>query len=459
MPSIDMASDYDVARDIVENRRDHGLIRAVGPWGFSASVVNIVVGAGIFAVPGTLAAAVGLYAPLAIAACGIIVGSVAICFAEAGSRVPTSGGAYGYVEAAFGRFPGYMAGVLVWFTNVLAGGGIAAALADVAVSVLPPAPNTPASFPPLATLTRVAVIVGVLGGIAAINVRGAAQGARFITVGTALKLIPLAVFVLIGAGAIHAANFVSTVHPTTTGLGRALILAVFAFTGMETSLGAGGEVMQPARNIPRGLALALLCVAGLYMAIQLIAQGMLGPALAHSTVPLAEAMGTISPALRLLMLAGAAVSMLFWLGSDVLGSPRILFGMARDGLLPGILGRVHPRNHVPHIAILCHAAIGMALALTGSFAELAVLSTLAVAPLYMASCAAALVLKRRQVAYAGRPLDFPALGVAATIGISGMTIMIALASRSEILGLFAVLALCALAYAVHTRLAAGGGIG
>ncbi|HEY0341858.1 MAG TPA: amino acid permease, partial [Steroidobacteraceae bacterium] len=100
--------------------RDAGLVRQVGPWGLAASIVSIVVGAGIFAVPGKLAAAVGPYAPLAFLICGLAVGSVAICFAEGGSRIPTSGGVYGYIEAAFGPLGGYVAVPLLWFGDVLA---------------------------------------------------------------------------------------------------------------------------------------------------------------------------------------------------------------------------------------------------------------------------------------------------------------------------------------------------
>src|ERR1700680_2245665 len=85
-----------------ENQRDIGLVRAVGPWAFAASIVSMIVGAGIFAVPAALAACIGPYAPLAFLACGFAVGAVAICFAEGGSRVPTSGGVYGVIEAAFG---------------------------------------------------------------------------------------------------------------------------------------------------------------------------------------------------------------------------------------------------------------------------------------------------------------------------------------------------------------------
>src|SRR6202041_1418314 len=107
-----------------------------------------------------------------------------------------------------------------------------------------------------------------------------------------------------------------------------LILAMFLFTGMETALCASGEVRNPARTIPRALIIALLAVTLLYVIIQFVAQGILGSALAESTVPLADAMSRVSPALRLLMLAGAALSMLGYLTADLMGTPRVLFAFA-----------------------------------------------------------------------------------------------------------------------------------
>src|SRR6202453_5509484 len=103
-----------------ENQRDIGLVRAVGPWAFAASIVSMIVGAGIFAVPAALAACIGPYAPLAFLVCGVAIGAVATCFAEGGSRMPTSGGPYGYIEAVFGPLAGYIAGTLLWLGNVLA---------------------------------------------------------------------------------------------------------------------------------------------------------------------------------------------------------------------------------------------------------------------------------------------------------------------------------------------------
>jgi amino acid transporter len=288
---------------------------------------------------------------------------------------------------------------------------------------------------------------------------------RLIGVATALKVLPLLVFVLAGAAVLllgaHGAPAAGHIAAQASGVvgdsghlrpGRGLILGVFAFMGMETSLAASGEVRDPARSIPRALLAALLSVTVLYVAIQLIAQGLLGSALASSPVPLADAMGRIHPALRTLMLAGAAISMFGWMGTDILGTPRMLFAFARDGLMPRVLGRVHPRTHVPYVAILCYAAIAMALALSGTFAELAVLSSLATAALYIAGCTAAWRLRRRQVAQAGPPLDFRGLGAVSVVAIGSMLALIALASRLEIVGLAVLMSASAAVYWLLTRL-------
>jgi basic amino acid/polyamine antiporter, APA family len=427
-----------------ENQRDIGLVRAVGPWAFAASIVSMIVGAGIFAVPAALAACVGPYAPLTFLACGFAVGAVAICFAEGGSRVPTSGGVYGVIEAAFGPLAGYVCGTLLWVCCVLACGAVAAALADVAATLFPQSLTGP---------VRGAVIIGVIGGIALVNIGGVARGARLVSATTTLKLAPLAIFILAGASAIHGSNFVLTVQPDAQGLGRALILAVFALVGMETSLCASGEVVQPNRTIPRALAIAMLSTTILYMAIQVTAQGILGSSLATSKAPLADAMAHIHPALRAVMLAGTALSMFGWLGSDILGSPRQLFAFARDGLLPRVLGRLHPRSHAPYVAILCYSAIAILLALTGTFVELVVLSTLAIAALYIAGCAASWALARRGVALSGTPLNFRFLGSATVIGITSMLALIALGSRREIIGLATLIGLSILLYLIQARIA------
>jgi APA family basic amino acid/polyamine antiporter len=419
-----------------ENQRDQGLIRALGPWSLAAGVFSMIVGAGIFTTPAALGEALAGWAPLAILGCALIVGAVAICCAEGGSRIPTSGGIYGYVEVACGPLAGFLCGMLLLVGDVLACGGVAAALGTVIATLAPAA---------WGASVRVVTIIGVLGALAWINLRGVRRGGQFVTVSTLVKLLPLLVFVIAGVGAIHRANL--TLAPVgSPAVGRAVLLSLFTFMGMEAALLVSGEVSQPNRTIPRALLLAIGAATALYVAIQIVAQGILGAALGTSATPLADAMAGVGPNLRLLLMVGAALSMFGWLGADILASPRILFAIARDGRLPAVLGRLDPRTHTPNVAILTYVAVGMLLAITGTFAELAVLSALASTVLYAYVCLAAWRLQRRGTALAGVPLNFRWLKLAASTGIAGMIVMIALASPREMLGLALLVGLSVLIY-------------
>ncbi|HYZ47280.1 MAG TPA: APC family permease [Sphingomonas sp.] len=418
-------------------RRDAGLVREIGVWSFAAAIINVVVGGGIFAAPAALAGSVGPWAPFALLACGVAMGAIVLCCAEAGSRVPSSGGTYAYVEAAFGRAPGFIAGMMLWLSCVLAAGGIAAAFADAIVALYPLGP---------ARVQRVVLIIGVMALVTAINLRGAREGARFAGIATVVKLAPLLLFIGVGAFHVDPANLRPSGGIDPASFGQAIILSIFTFSGMETMLSASGEVARPERTVPRALMLAMSGVLLLYIAIQLVAQGLLGPQLASAKEPLAQALGIVHPGLVAVIAVGAAISRGAWLGSDVLGAPRILFAFARDGFLPEALGRVSPRTQVPSVAILTHAALGTALALAGEFTWLVLLSALATAPIYVGACLAAVKLRRADVRLVGPAFRVPGLEIAAAVGVIAMVALVALASWPEIVGLFAAIGLSALLY-------------
>ena len=422
--------------------RDAGLVRVVGVRALAANVVNTVVGAGIFAVPAALALNAGAYAPVAFLICAVAMGAIAICFAEGGSRVPTSGGAYGSIDAAFGPLAAYVCGTLLWLGNLLACASIAAALGDVAGSLAPAG---------AVALVKAVVIVAVVSTMALINIASVTRSALLVTVATACKLVPLLLFVVVGLFAMHPENLVPMGRPALDGLGRAMILAMFALTGIEGSVSVSGEVVDPARTIPRALLIAMTFVSVLYIAIQVVAQGVAGAALGQFTTPLADVMARVHPALRAVMLGGAAVSMAGWLASDILSTPRVLFAFSRDRMLPQVFGRVHPRNHTPYVAISVYAGLAMLLALTGTFAELAVLAALASAGLYIGVCLAAWHLARRGIALAGPPLNFRGLMSAVVVGVGSMVVLIALAAPIEIAAFFAVVIASAAIYLVQAN--------
>ncbi len=429
-------------------RRDAVLRRHIGALALSAAVVNGVVGAGIFTLPAAMAQAAGARAPLAYLVCAVAMSFVVICFAEAGSRLPTSGGVYGTVAFAFGPLAGFVCGMLTWMASVLACGGIAAALAATVGTVLPALS---------AGWGRTAVILLSIGAIALVNLRGVREAAWMVSAITLLKLVPLLLFVAVGA-AVLASGRLPAVAPAPvlpgSGLAHAVILGMFAFSGMETPLAASGEVTDGHRNVPRAVVGAMGFVLLLYVAIQLVAQYLLGAGLAGQAAPLAAAAARIGPLARAVLVAGAGLSMLGWIGSDILGAPRILFAFARDGLLPRLLGRAHPGTHAPDAAILTHAGIAAALAISGSFTGLVVASTLNTVGLYFLACGAAWVLHRRGTSTLGTPVSFAALPLAALGGMVAMTLLVCVAPLPEVLGLAAVVAGSVALYAVMRGLAA-----
>jgi amino acid transporter len=157
-------------------------------------------------------------------------------------------------------------------------------------------------------------------------------------------------------------------------------------------------------------------------------------------------MRMVSPGLGALLLAGTVISMLGWTFSDALASPRMLFAMSRDGMLPAPLGRLTERSRVPLPACIAHAGIAAGLAITGSFESLVVVSTLFCIAVYFIGTVAALKLRIDGTALAGPMVRIPALPLIAVFGLGAMTWVTAQSTRNEFLACVALIALATLLY-------------
>jgi amino acid transporter len=382
---------------VVEGER--GLARAIGRWGLAAGIVNVTIGGGIFRLPAGVAAEVGAAAPLAYLACTVAMGLIVLCFADAGSRVSMTGGPYAYVETAFGPFVGFLAGVLLWVGITLALSAVSSFFADSLLALVPA----------LGATGRALAIAVVLVVLAAANVRGVGGVTRFNAAATVAKLLPLVLLVVVGLATMNWSNLAWTEPPTAASVSRASVLLVFAFLGVESALVPSGEVQDPARTVPRAIFVAMAVVALMYVAIQVVAQGLLGAALPGDPTPLASAANVaLGPAGRTLILVGSAVSMFAYVSGMTLAVPRMLFAFGRDGFLPAALARVHPAWRTPHVAIVVQTALVVALALLGSFEKLAVAANVTVLIVYAACCLAAAELRRRDVRAGGIPFRVPA---------------------------------------------------
>src|SRR6266852_50456 len=344
----------------VPSAAESGLVRAIGPRQLTASIINVTIGAGIFVLPAAAAAGLGPAAPIAYVVCALLMALIVCCFAAAGSRVSLTGGVYAYVEVAFGTFVGFLAGVLYFLMATFAVASVSSAFAG-SVGALWSVAGTPAG--------RVVVIVSLFAGLAAVNVRGVKLGARLVELVTVAKLLPLLVLVLAGIWFVNPDYLRWPATPSVSAVGRTAIVLIFAFVGLEIALVPSGEVRDSTRTVPRALFSALAITTTLYLLIQGVAQGLLGPSMAtFAAAPLAEAAGRVlGPGGRLLVLAGATVSMFGYVSGDMLGSPRALFAFARDGMLPSALARIHPRFHTPYLAITAYAFLVATVAASSTF--------------------------------------------------------------------------------------------
>lgn len=392
---------------------DSSLIRSIGTFALGASIVNVTVGGGIFRLPADMAAQLGATAPLAYLLCAVMMGLIVMCMAEAGSRVAMTGGPYAYVEVAFGPFVGFLAGFLLWMLLTFAMAAVATVLAAGLGTLVPAVSGAMASA---------LVLIVVYTVFAAVNIRGVESGSRINTAMTVAKLLPLVLLVVGGLFAIDADNLTVTAAPDADTLARSCMFLIFAFAGIEAALVPGGEVKDPARTVPRAIFGAMVAITVLYAGLQIVAQGVLGPALADSrSAPLAEAAGiALGPWARTLLLIGAVVSMTGHAGAMILATPRALFAFARDGFLPSALARTHPVYRTPAIAIVVQCILVLVLAITSSFERLAILANLSTLVLYAMCCLASWQLRRRDVRAGGVPFRVPLPGV--VIGVSLLVI-------------------------------------
>jgi len=438
MPDARSAAPHPPAGDA-----EHALVRSLGVRSLAASILNITVGGGIFLIPAIVARSLGAAAWVAYVVCAVAFGLIVLCFAEAGSRVQLTGGPYAYVGTVFGPFVGYLSGVLLYLFGTTAHAAVASGFAQ-AINALVPGAGL--------GVARTVILAVVFAAFALINVRGVKQGARLVELGTAAKLIPLVFFAVVGVFAISPSKLAWPGMPHAADIGRMSITLIFAFFGVESALVPSGEVKDPARTVPRAIAIAVGAVTALYLMVQLVAQGVLGADLAnHPDGPLAAAASRVmGPSGALLLMVGAAISMFSHVSGMMLAMPRALFAFARDGYLPRALARVSPGTQAPSAAIVTHAAITAALAITGSFVSLLILANIAALLLYLLCCAAALELRRRNVQEGGMPFRVPGGGLVPALAILVILYLLSNATRQELLSVGVALAVAVALYMVRT---------
>ena len=254
------------------------LRRALGKWDLTAIGVNQVIGSAIFLLPADVAKQVGPWGPLAFMAVGLLSLSIALCFAEVGSRFETTGGPYLPARAAFGRFVGFEVGWMMWFARVTSHASVVNGL-TLALAFY---------WPALAAGTpRAATITALTAFLTWINVRGIKQSSWFVNALTIGKLLPLAIFIIGGIWFIDPTHFSNMPDVSQQQISAAAILLIFAYGGYEVTGVLAGEASNPRKDVPFAFVACLIIVSIVMSLTSLVATGVLADVAATRT-PLAD---------------------------------------------------------------------------------------------------------------------------------------------------------------------------
>ncbi|WP_240665796.1 APC family permease [Agromyces sp. LHK192] len=360
---------------------EHAPARRLGLGGAAAIGIASMVGAGVFAVWAPAAAVAGelLLVGLSIAALVALanVGSTA----QLAARYPESGGAYRYGRELLGAWPGFLAG----WGFVIGKTASCAAMALTAAEYL-----APAGWERPIALAVVAVVVGV--DLVGITRTARVAAVIVIAVGAVLAVVIAAGIALAAEGDGATATATATIEPTPYGVLQAAGLCFFAFAGYARIATLGEEVVDPARTIPRAIAIAFAVVVVLYAGVGVTLLAALGaPHLADADEPLADVVRLVGwPAAVPLVQVAAGAASVGALLALVAGIGRTSLAMARDRELPAPLARVSTRFGVPWAASVSVGVGVAALLLIGDLRSVIGFSSFGVLGYYLVANLAAL---------------------------------------------------------------------
>ncbi|MCG8370002.1 MAG: APC family permease [Proteobacteria bacterium] len=343
--------------------RSAQLRRDIGYAGAAFLVLNSVIGAGIFALPGKVAAGAGPFSPWLFLIVGVLFLAVVLTFAELASYYDRTGGPILYATDAFGPAVGFGTGWLIFLARMTAFAANANVMAAYLGSLWDPLDTGPA---------RAAIITAVTVGLTWANVLGVKDGVRAVGVFTFLKVIPLLLLVLLGLQHVGGGALIPGGDFRIDDLGGTTLLLIYAYVGFETIGVTAGETRSAARTVPSALIRTMLATAALYFLIVLVFVAAI-PADAYAGATLVDLGRTLAgPAGAIAITLTAVFSIGGNLAGSILAAPRLLFALAERRMIPQPLARIHDSYGTPYRAILVMGAMALVLGLSSGFVELAI---------------------------------------------------------------------------------------
>ena len=374
------------------------LKRSLGPWNLVFLGIGCIIGAGIFVRTGNAAALhAGPAVLLSFIIAGIVCAFAGLCYAELSSTLPVSGSAYTYSYATIGEFAAWVMGTLLLLEYGLAASVVAVGWSGYVVSLLgdmglhiPPTLTGPLGYPKEladgSTITTVFNLPAFLvcATLAILLVVGVSESAKVNNVIVAIKVTVLTAFILVG-GAIVLANldqFTPNWQPFIpentgkdgefgwSGIIRAASIVFFAYIGFEAVSTAGQEAKNPAKDMPFGIIGSLIACTVIYILVSIVLTMIVPYNQLNVPDPVAVAVDAFGPQwawFASTIKVGAIIGLTSVILVLMYAQTRIFYTMARDGLLPKVFARVHPKFRTPWINTLL---VGLAVAIAAGFFDI-----------------------------------------------------------------------------------------
>jgi len=408
----------------------HGLKRALGPWDLVAIGIGCIIGVGIFVLPGVEAAnhagpGIILSFVVAASACAC----AALCYAELAAMIPVAGSAYTYGYATLGELVAWIIGwdlILEYMVGAsLVAIGWSAYLVNLVNHLLQPLgvslPHgwcTPPWAPPgqapgflnLPAVLIIAVLTWLL-------VRGIKESARVNLTMVIIKVTVILIFIGLTAWYVNPTNWSPFMPFGFKGVVTAAAIVFLAYVGFDAVSTTAEEAINPQRDMPIGIMGSLAVATILYVTVAAIMTGVVPYKQLNVADPVALVLNMLNmPWASVVVSVGALAGITSVLLVLLLGQPRILFAMSRDGLLPPLMSKVHPRFRTPYLTtIITGTVVAVSSALTpiNVVAELCSIGTLFA---FLIVSAGVLVLRRTR-AEVERPFRVPLYPLIPILGI------------------------------------------
>lgn len=362
--------------NVEDNHSDSGgLSRRLGLFDGTMIVMGGIIGSGIFMNPHVVAEVV--HDPALILGAwgvgGLIALAGAFIYAELAILRPAVGGQYAYIREAIHPAVAFMYG---WTLLLVVQSGGMAAVAITFARYFLDLTHLDLSDWLLAAIA--------LGGLMIINTLGVRAGSSVQSALMVMKILAITALIIFGLtvgweASVPGGNGAQSSRPSTsfdTGLlvsfGAALVPVLFAYGGWQTASFVAGEMREPRKNLPRALMIGVVGVIVLYLGVNFVCVHALGAeGLANSKTPASDVMWlALGDAGRRIIGLGIAISTLGFLSQGMLTAPRVYFAMADDGLFFKGVAWLHPRRHVPVVAIVLQGSLAIVIAISGTYEKI-----------------------------------------------------------------------------------------